>query len=170
MLNKGVVKLLNEQVNMEFYSAYLYLAFSFYFTNKNLNGFAHWYNVQAQEEKDHAMLMTQYLLNNSEKVRLTEIAMPGGEYENFAAPLAAGLAHEQLVTASISNIYAEALDVKEFRTTQFLDWFIREQGEEEKNAEDLIQKFVLFGQDSKGLYLLDAELMTRIYAPPTLVL
>ncbi|MHB8961967.1 MAG: ferritin [Saccharofermentanales bacterium] len=170
MLNKSVVTLLNEQVNKEFYSAYLYLDFSFYFTNRNLNGFAHWYNVQAQEEKDHAMLFTQYLLNNSEKVKLTEIAMPDGEYENFAAPLAAGLAHEEFVTASINNIYAEALAVKEFRTTQFLDWFIKEQGEEEKNADELIQKFKLFGQDSKGLYLLDAELMTRVYAPPSLVL
>jgi ferritin len=170
MLNKNVVKLLNEQVNKEFYSAYLYLAFSFYFANKNLNGFANWYNVQAQEEKDHAMLFSQYLLNNGEKVVLTEIAMPEGDYPNFAAPLDAGMAHEQFVTASINDIYAEALSVKEFRTMQFLDWFIKEQGEEEKNADELIQKYALFGQDSKGLYLLDAELGTRVYAPPSLVL
>ena len=170
MLDRNITQLVNEQINKEFYSAYLYLAFSNYYAVKNLNGFANWYKVQAQEERDHALLFIQYLLNNSEQVVLTEIAMPANEYPDFSAPLKAGFEHECFVTASINNIYGEALAIKDFRTTQFLDWFIKEQGEEEKNADELIQKYALFGQDSKSLYLLDAELATRVYAPPSLVI
>ena len=78
--------------------------------------------------------------------------------------------HERYVTASIHNIYAAASNVKDFRTMQFLDWFVKEQGEEEKTAEDLIKKLELFGQDGKGLYMLDSELASRTYSAPTLTL
>lgn len=170
MLKKEITQLLNEQVNKEFYSAYLYLSMSFYFTSKNLNGFANWFNVQAQEEKDHAMLFSQYLLNNSEKVELMAIKMPTIDFENYAQPLSAAYEHELYVTESIHNIYGEAFALKDFRTTQFLDWFIKEQNEEEKNADELVQKFKLFGTDSKGLFMLDADVGTRMYAPPSLIL
>ena len=170
MLKKEVVKLLNEQVNKEFYSAYLYLSMSFYYANKNLNGFANWFKVQAQEERDHAMLFAEYIQNNSERVELPEIKAPTADFENFAAPLKGSFEHEQFVTESIHNIYAEAFAVKDFRTMQFLDWFIKEQNEEEKNADELVQKYELFGQDSKGLYMLDQEMATRMYNPPSLVL
>ena len=76
----------------------------------------------------------------------------------------------QYVTGSINKIYAEAFKLNDFRTMQFLDWFIKEQGEEEKNADDNIKKFDLFGSDPKGLYMLDSEMKARVYAPPTLVL
>jgi ferritin len=170
MLNEKIIKLVNEQINKEFFSAYLYLSMSCYYTSKGLNGFANWFKVQEQEERAHALLFMQYALNNSVKVELAELAGPTVDFENFAVPLTAALAHEQFITASINNIYYEAFTLKEFRTMQFLDWFIKEQGEEEKNVEDLIQKYELFGQDSKSLYLLDAELMTRIFTPPSLVL
>lgn len=170
MLNKEIVTLINEQINKEFFSAYFYLDISNYYNNKNLNGFGNWFYVQAQEERDHAMLFVQYLLNNGEEVVLTDLKASDKKFTDFIQPLNATLAHEQLVTASISNIYAAALGVKDFRTTQFLDWFIKEQGEEEKNADDLIKKYDLFGKDGKGLYLLDTELAARVYAPPTLVL
>ena len=153
MLDAKVANLINEQVNKEFYSAYLYLDFSNYYYNEGLDGFGNWYKVQAQEERDHAMLMITYLQNNGEKVVLNE-----------------GLKHEQYVTGLIHNIYDAANSVRDFRTMQFLDWFVKEQGEEEKNSEDLIKKFTLFGSDPKGLYMLDNELATRVYAAPSLVL
>jgi len=169
-MNEKVITLLNEQVNKELYSAYLYLDISNYFIGENLNGFGHWFSVQAQEERDHALLFMQFLQNNRCKVKLTAVQGPDKIYNNFKAPLEAAFEHEQFVTASIHNIYAEALADKDYRTTQFLDWFIKEQGEEEKNSEELIRKYELFGSDGKGLYLLDNELMTRVYTPPTLVL
>ncbi|MPN29639.1 putative bacterial non-heme ferritin [bioreactor metagenome] len=82
----------------------------------------------------------------------------------------ASLEHERKVTASINNIYAVAYGLKDFRTMQFLDWFVKEQGEEEHNADSIIKKYDLFGSDPKGLYMLDNELGTRVYAPPSLVL
>ena len=170
MLNEKVSILLNEQINKEFYSAYLYLDMSNYYLDEGLNGFGNWFKVQAQEERDHAMLFMQYLQNNSEKVTLGEIKSPNISFLNYKTPLDESLKHEQYVTSSIHNIYNEAFLVKDFRTMQFLDWFIKEQGEEEKNSEDLIKKYDLFGSDAKSLYMLDSELGTRIYAAPSLVL
>lgn len=170
MLNDKVSNLLNEQINKEFYSAYLYLDMSNYYFDEGLNGFGNWFKVQAQEERDHAMLFMQYLQNNSEKAILGEIKAPSITFSNHKSPLEEALKHEQYVTASIHNIYDEAFKVKDFRTMQFLDWFVKEQGEEEKNSEELIKKYELFGSDSKSLYMLDSELGTRVYAPPSLVL
>lgn len=170
MLQNEVVKLLNEQINKEFYSAYLYLDMSNYYYSKNLNGFGNWFKVQAQEERDHAMLFLTYLQNNGENVILDAIAAPDKKYPDFNSPLKESLEHERFVTASIYTIYEKASDNKDFRTMEFLSWFIKEQGEEEKNSEDLIQKYELFGTDAKGLYLLDTELAARVYAPPSLVI
>lgn len=170
MLNQEIVKLLNEQVNKEFYSAYLYLDFANYYADQNLNGFENWYFIQAQEERDHALLFRQYLLNNGESVVLTQIEAPNQEYKSFRDPLVKGLEHEQYVTDSINKIYAAAFKINDFRTMQFLDWFIKEQGEEEKNADENIKKFDLFGGDPKSLYMLDAEMKARVYTAPSLVL
>ncbi len=169
-MNGKITSLLNEQINKELYSAYLYLDIADYFADQGLNGFENWFYVQAQEERDHAMLIRTYLLNNDEKITLTAIAAPVLKKDSLNTPLDETLAHEKIVTASINNIYAAAYEEKDFRTMQFLDWFVKEQGEEEKNATDLIRKFELFGSDSKGLYLLDQELGARVYAPPSLVL
>ena len=170
MLNEKVATLLNDQINKEFYSAYLYLDFSNYYAQEGLDGFANWYRVQAQEERDHAMLFYDYLHNNGYKVTLEAIAKPDKVFADHAAPLQAALEHERYVTALINNIYSAAADAKDFRTTQFLDWFVKEQGEEEKNATDLIDKMRLFGSDAKGLYMLNNELGTRTYAAPSLTL
>lgn len=170
MLNKELVTLLNNQINMELYSAYLYLDISNYYKDQNLDGFGNWYYIQTQEERDHAMLFLEYLLNNGEKVVLQEIKAPDIKFNTFRDPAVAALDHEMKVTASINNIYAVAYEQKDFRTMQFLDWFVKEQGEEEKNADDIIKKYDLFGNDAKGLYLLDQELGTRVYTAPSLVL
>ena len=170
MLDKKVVELLNDQVNKEFYSAYLYLNFSNYYYDEGLQGFGNWYKIQAQEERDHAMLMMQYLQNNGEKVVLEAIAKPSEALESPKEVLKAGLKHEQYVTSLIHNIYDAAYSVKDFRTMQFLDWFVKEQGEEENNADNLVKKYELFGDDPKSLYMLDNELGARVYTAPSLVL
>jgi len=170
MLDKKVAKLLEEQINKEFYSAYLYLDFSNYYVNAGLDGFANWYRIQAQEERDHAMLFLQYLQNNGECVKLEAIAKPDKALKDNMEPLKAALEHERYVTALIDTIYDAAYSIKDFRTMQFLDWFVKEQGEEEKNAEDMIKKMELFGTDAKGLYMLNSELGTRVYNAPSLVL
>ena len=157
-MNAKVSKLINEQINKEFYSAYLYLDFANYYAAVGLDGFENWYRVQAQEERDHAMLFYQYLQNNGEGVTFEAIAKPEWERVDHMTPLKKALEHEKLVTASIDAIYAAAHEVRDFRTMQTLDWFIKEQGEEEKNAADLITKMELFGGDSKGLYMLNSEL------------
>lgn len=170
MIKENVANLLNEQINKEFYSAYLYLEIANHFVDQGLDGFANWYNVQAQEERDHAMLFVKYMQNNGLKITLKAIDSPTTVFNNNSEPLAEGLKHEQYVTESIHTIYDEAYNNKDFRTMQFLDWFVKEQGEEETNAEALIKKMELFGSDSKGLYMLDNELGTRVYAAPSLVL
>ena len=170
MLDTKVKELINTQINKEFYSAYLYLDFSNYYSDLGLDGFAHWYEVQAQEERDHAMLMRQYLHNNGEHVTLDAVAKPDAVYDGARDPLKLALAHEQYVTSLINTIYAAADAVHDYRTMQCFDWFVREQGEEEKNAEDLIKKFQLYGSDAKGLYALNQELFARVYTAPSLVL
>ncbi len=169
-MNEKVSALLNEQVNKEFYSAYLYLDMANFYTQKGLDGFANWYEIQAKEEQDHAMLMYQYLQNNGEKVTLEAIAKPDKKFETLMDPLTAGLEHERYVTSLINNIYAAAIEVNDYRTTQFLDWFIKEQGEEEKNSMDLITKMELFGDDARSLYMLNSELAARVYSEPSLTL
>jgi len=170
MLNQEVTKLLNDQINKEFYSAYLYMDMANYYADQSLGGFEHWFFIQLQEERDHALLFRQYLLNNAEVVTLDAIAAPDKKYTSYRDPLVLAFEHEQYVTASINTIYEAAYKHKDFRTMQFLDWFIKEQGEEEKNADDNIKKFDLFASDPKGLYMLDNEMKSRLYAAPSLVL
>ena len=169
MLDKKVVELLNQQINKEFYSAYLYLDFSNYCIDQGLDGFGNWYKVQTQEERDHALLFIQYLQNNGEQVVLEAIDKPDIQLADVKTVLEEGLKHEQYVTSLIHNIYDAAYSVKDFRTMQFLDWFVKEQGEEETNAENLVKKYQLFGGDPKSLYMLDNELGARVYSAPSLV-
>ena len=170
MLSENVAALLNQQVNKEFYSAYLYLDFSNYFEARGLEGFANWYKIQAQEERDHAMLFYQYLQNNGAKVTLEAIAKPDKALNSDMDVLKAGLEHELYVTSLINELYAAAYAEKDFRTMQFLDWFVKEQGEEETNANNLISKMELFGSDPKSLYMLNSELAGRAYSAPSLSL
>ena len=169
-MDKKVSTLINDQINKEFYSAYLYLDMANFYSRKGLDGFANWYEIQAKEEQDHAMLMYQYLQNNGEEVTLEAIAKPDKTFTTLMDPLKAGLEHEKYVTSLINNIYTAAHDANDYRTIQFLDWFVKEQGEEEKNAMDLITKMELFGDDARSLYMLNSELSARVYSAPSLVL
>lgn len=168
MLKENVSKLVNEQINKEIYSAYLYLDMANFYVNKGLNGFANWFNIQAREEMDHALLFMKYLQNNGFEVVLEAIAKPSEVYQDLRKPLVEALKHEEYVTASINAIYSEAVKVVDYRTQEFLTWFIKEQGEEEKNSTDLIIAYDMHGK--QGIFMMDSKLAARIYAAPSLIL
>ncbi len=169
-MNEKIAKLLNVQINKEFYSAYLYLDISNYYDSLDLDGYANYYMIQAQEERDHALLFMKYMQNNGLKVTLEAIGKPDKEFTSVLQPLEVAAEHERYVTDLINNIYHEAHEAKDYRTMKFLDWFVDEQMEEEKNADTMISRYNLFGQDPKSLYLLDQEYATRVYTAPSLVL
>lgn len=169
MLDKSVSTLLNEQIMHELYSAYLYLDMADHYGDAGLEGFENWFYIQAQEERDHAMLFRKYLMNNGEKVRLLPIAAPQESYTGHDVPLRRALEHERVVTGLINKIYDAAMAVKDYRTMEFLNWFVKEQLEEEKNADGNIVRYELV-KDGSGLYVLDRELAARVYTAPSLVL
>lgn len=169
-MDAKVSALLNTQINKELYSAYLYLDMANFYKSKGLDGFSNWFEIQAQEERDHAMLMYQFLHNNGETVTLEAIDKPGLVYNDLMDPLNEALKHEKYVTSLIHTIYLAAKEADDFRTMQFLDWFVKEQGEEEQNASDNINKMTLFGSDARALYMLNQELAARVYSAPSLVL
>lgn len=170
MLDKKIVDLINLQINKEFYSSFLYMDMANYYTDASLNGFANWFNIQTQEEYAHAMLFVKYLQLNGEKVVLESIGKPSIEFKDHKHPLVAAYDHELMVTRSINDIYAVAFEQKDFKTMQFLDWFVKEQAEEEQNVDEMIKRYDLFGTDARGLYMLDQELGQRSFTPPTLTL
>ena len=169
-MNDKIAKLLNEQINKEFYSAYLYLDISNYYDEMDLDGYKNYYMIQAQEERDHALLFMQYMQINGLKVTLDAIGKPDKKFDSVLSPLEVAAEHERYVTALINNIYHEAHEAKDYRTMKFLDWFVDEQMEEEDNADTMISRYKLFGQEPRGLYLLDQEYAARVYTAPSLVL
>lgn len=124
-MDKKVLELLNDQINKEFFSAYLYLDIANYYTEKDLEGFANWYEVQAKEEMDHAMLFYHYIQNNGEKVTFKEVDKPKEKFSDLVTPLKVALRHEQYVTKLINKIYSAAQEASDFRTVEFLSWFIK---------------------------------------------
>lgn len=169
-MNTKIAELLNDQINKEFYSAYLYMDMANYYNDLDLDGYANYYMVQAQEERDHALLFMKYMQNNGLKVTLKEIGRPDKEFHSVLDPLVIAAEHERYVTALINNIYHEAHQDRDYRTMKILDWFVDEQMEEEDSADKMISRYKLFGSDPKGLYLLDQEYATRVYTAPSLVL
>lgn len=169
-MDKQILQLINSQINFEFFSSYLYLAFSNYYSEADLDGFENWFHIQAREELDHAILLIQYLHNNDEKVVLELVPKPDCKLTSPAQPLKMAYDHERQVTARFNRIYEAAFKKKDFRTTQVLEWFIKEQGEEERSVSELIAKMKLFGNDTKCLYELNQEFAARVYTAPSLVL
>jgi len=169
-MNDKIHALLNQQINKEFYSAYLYLAIANYYDEQDLDGFANYYTIQAQEERDHALLFLKYMQNNGLKVTFDAIDKPAFSFEDHLDPLVEAAKHERYVTALINAIYHECHEGKDYRTMKFLDWFVNEQMEEEDNADSMVSRFKLFGRDAKGLYSLDQEFAARVYTAPSLVL
>ena len=169
-MNEKIASLLNQQINKEFYSAYLYLDMANYYDSLDLDGYANYYMIQAQEERDHALLFMKYMQNNGLKVTLEAIDKPDKTFGSILDPLVAAADHERYVTALINNIYHECHEAHDYRTMKFLDWFVDEQMEEEDNADSMINRYKLFGSDPKGLYSLDQEYAARVYTAPSLVL
>jgi len=169
-MNEKIAALLNQQINKEFYSAYLYLDMANFYDELDLDGYANYYNIQAQEERDHALLFMKYMQTNGLKVTLEAIDRPDKAYSCVLDPLEAAAEHERYVTALINDIYHACHEAKDYRTMKFLDWFVDEQMEEEDSADSMISRYKLFGNDPRGLYLLDQEYAARVYAPPSLVI
>ncbi len=166
-MDQKVYELINDQINAEFYSAYLYMSFADYYEEEGLDGYANYYMIQAAEERDHALIFRNYLHDNGQKVTLGAIDQPDLKFTDFMGPLEAALEHERYITDRINKIYAAASEAKDYRCMKFLDWFIDEQMEEETNADDMITKMRLFGSDAKALYDLNQEYASRVYTTPS---
>lgn len=166
MISEKIQKKLNEQIQKEFYSAYLYLSMEAYFSSKNLSGFANFFRVQAQEERDHAMMFFNYVNHVSGKVKLGMIEEPKSEFESIEEVLKMALEHERFVTSSIYSIVDLAIEERDHKTNAFLQWFVTEQAEEEATAEANLEKIKLIGSDARGILMMDAEMAQRVYTPP----
>jgi ferritin len=165
-LHAEIEKAISEQINLEFLSAYAYLAMAAWFENKSLAGFASWMTLQGQEELGHGMKFFRYLNDRGGRVLLETIPRPKAD---FASPLEAfetSLAHEQSVSTCINRIYELASQQKDFPTLSFLRWFLDEQVEEEKTVSDVIAKLKLVGENDNGVFHLDNHLAERAKTKP----
>ena len=167
-LDTNVGNILTQQINKEFYSAYLYLTFADFYEEQGLKGFANWYVIQSQEELAHARILRRYLLDNDWTPTMEAIAKPDLTFTKGVEPIKAAYEHEQFITASINECYVVAQKANDFRTMQLLDWYVKEQGEEEANASDLLKAVELFGGDPKSLFDLDRENAARVFVAPTM--
>jgi ferritin len=168
MINEEVSKVLIEQVNKELYSAYLYLSMSAYFSEIGLLGFANWMRVQFQEEQAHGMLMYDFLLNRGARVTLKAIGEPVNDWKSPLSVMEEVLKHEIYVTGLINNIITVAENVRDRATISYMTWFIDEQVEEEANAQDIISKLKMIGDDKSALYLMDKDLAARVFVQPVI--
>lgn len=166
MISKELEKAINDQINAELWSAYLYLSMSMHFANTGYDGIANWFAIQFKEEQDHATIFMNYLNSRDGKVVLKPIDGVDTEWESPLAAFAATLAHEQKVTALINNLFALAVESKDYATQSKLQWFIDEQIEEEETARGYIDALEKIGDNGYGLYMFDKELAARVYSTP----
>lgn len=161
MISNAMQKAINEQINKELYSSYLYLSMAAYFENRNLPGFAKWMHTQADEEREHGMKFFQYLLDRGGKVELKAIAAPEIDWKTNLDVFKQVQEHEAAVTASIYALYELALTEKDYPSQAMLQWFITEQVEEEKNAADIVQQLELIDARGTAVLMLDHQLGKR---------
>ena len=166
MISPKIEKALNEQINAEMFSAYLYLAMVAYFQDKNLSGFANWMTVQNQEETFHAMKFFRYVSERGGRVTLGGIEKPQFEWESPLAAMEAAQKHEAYITGRITSLEDLAIKEKDHATASFLGWFVDEQVEEEDNVNAVVQKLRLVGSDGGGLFMMDRDMATRVFTPP----
>ena len=164
MISKKMTKALNEQLNKEFYSAYLYLSMSAYCNRNNFPGAANWFLLQYQEEQDHATRFYNYLIDQDAKVVLKEIAKPPKSFGSLLQTYEESLAHEQHMTHSLNELSDYALKEKDHATYNLLQWFVNEQVEEEATVGEVISKLKMVGEDGYGILMIDNELATRTLA------
>ena len=161
MLNDKVQAALNDQINNEFYAAYLYLAMSAYFQSINLNGFAHWMRMQREEEIAHGMRIFDFVLDRDGKIELGALNKPPTTFDSALDVMKQALEHERKVTSRINDLYELAVEMKDYPTQTLLQWFITEQVEEEATAQQLVEQLQLTGDNSAALLMLDRELGAR---------
>ena len=166
MLCKKMEKAINQQINAEMYSSYLYLSMATNFESKSLGGFSNWMRQQAQEEMFHAMKMFDFVCERGGRVTLKAIDEPPSEWSSVLDVFENVLAHEQKVTGLINDLVNLAMDERDHATNIFLQWFVSEQVEEEDTAGGLVDKLKLIGNDANGLFMLDTELATRSFTMP----
>ena len=165
MLSKKMTKALNEQINKEIYSAYLYMSMSSYCDSIGLKGFANWFMAQYQEEMEHAMRFYYYIQEQGEHVKLMAIDQPETKFVSPLAIFEKTLQHEKYVTKRINALVDLAIKENDHATQIFLQWFVTEQVEEEANALDIIGKLKLVGKQGNGLFMIDKELAARNFTP-----
>ena len=161
MLGKEIQDAMNEQMKSEFYAAYQYLSMAAYCESENLPGFAHWMRTQAQEETQHAMKFYDFILDRNGRVVLQAVEEPVVEFGSPLEVFERALEHEQRVTAMINDLYGLAVRENDYASQTFLQWFVTEQVEEEKNAGDVVETLNMIGDRSEALFLLDRELGRR---------
>ena len=168
MINETLEKAFNDQINAEFYSEYLYLSMYAYFDRMNLQGFKNWMDVQRQEERAHAMGLFQYLQDRGGKVTIDKIEQPKTNWESPLDVFEDVLKHEQLVTSKINALADVADSVKDRAAVSFLDWYIKEQVEEESNVSNVLKTLRLICNDKQCIYMLDKELAARTFTQPVI--
>lgn len=168
MINEKMEKAFNDQINKELYSEYLYLAMKSYFVELNLQGFVNWFDVQVQEEHAHAMGMYDYVHERGGKVELFAIDKPEVEGKTPLEVFEQVLKHEEFVTSRINALMDVAEEVKDRAALSFLDWYLKEQVEEESNVGGVLATLKLIGDDKKALLMLDKELAARAFVAPVI--
>ncbi len=161
MISKTMQDAMNDQINKELFSSYLYLSMAAYFEDKNLPGFSHWMRIQEAEEREHAMKLYDYLLERGGKVTLRAIDAPKTEWSSTLEVAQEVAAHEAKVTASIHALYETALKEKDYPAQVMLQWFITEQVEEEKNAAEIVANLKLIEERGTAVLMLDHRLSKR---------
>jgi ferritin len=160
-MNKNLLQELNKQINEELFSSYLYLSMSAYFQGLNLEGFAHWLEIQAKEELEHAMKFYHFLLERQQAPKLLKIEQPAAAWKSPLFAFEEVLKHEQHITARINLLYALSQKEKDYPTEIMLQWFIKEQVEEENNASSILEKLKMLKASPNGLFFLDRQLAAR---------
>jgi ferritin len=166
MLKANLLAALNQQINEEYYSSYIYQSMVAYFADNHLDGCAHWMRLQAQEEHDHALKIFDYVISRGGRVVLADVKAPPKEWATPQAAFEAALAHEKLMTTNITKLADLAQSEKDHATNNLMQWYVTEQVEEEANVDDILSKLKLVGGDGAGLFLIDRELKTRTAAAP----
>lgn len=166
MISKKMEKALNDQINAEFFSSYLYLSMSAYFTRHNLSGFANWMYIQAQEEAAHAMIFFNFLNERGGRVELKTIEKPDTEWKDAVKVFEAVQVHEQKVTGLINKLVDIAIQEKDHATNNKLQWFVAEQVEEEASVGEILEQLKMVEGKGHGILLLDRELKSRVFVNP----
>jgi ferritin len=166
MLTKKMESAINDQINAELFSSYLYMSMSAYFESLGLKGFAQWMKAQAQEEQFHAEKFYTYVNESGNRVILKAIKAPPVEWKNALEVFEEALKHEQKVTGLINNLMNLSIVEKDHATNNFLTWFVNEQVEEENSVREVIDELKLIGDGGSGMFMLNRELGLRTFSPP----